>query len=151
ATEQPPSASFIPIGYDYFRTLGTSIIKGRSFTPQDDQDHPGVTIVNEAFVRKYFPHEEVLGQHIRPGPPNRIWQGKKLTSFEVVGMARDVKPPGLSANPDPAYSLPASQSPLQDMTILVRTHTEPTTIVPALRQAVLSIDPNQPVSDIKTL
>jgi len=151
ATEQPPSASFIPIGYDYFRTLGTSIIKGRSFTPQDDQDHPGVTIVNEAFVRKYFPHEEVLGQHIRPGPPNRIWQGKKLTSFEVVGIARDVKSTGLSAEPDPAYYLPASQSPLQDMTILVRTQTEPTTIVPALRQAVLSIDPNQPVSDIKTL
>jgi putative ABC transport system permease protein len=62
-----------------------------------------------------------------------------------------VKSTGLRDEPDPAYYLPASQAPLQDMTILVRTQSDPLTLVPALRKAVLSIDPNQPLSDIKTL
>jgi putative ABC transport system permease protein len=146
-----PSASFIPVGYDYFRTLGVQIAEGRTFTPQDDQDHPAVAIVNEAFVRKYFPNERAMGQHIRPGPPNRIWKGQKLTSFEIVGIARDVKSSGLGEAPDPAYYLPASQAPLQDMTILVRTQNDPFTLVPALRQVVLSVDPSQPVSNITTL
>jgi putative ABC transport system permease protein len=48
------SAGFNPIGSNYFRTVGAAIVEGRDFTPQDDQNHPGVTIVNEAFARRYL-------------------------------------------------------------------------------------------------
>ena len=145
------SANFNPVGSDYFDTVGAQILGGRQFTPQDDQDHPGVAIVNEAFVRQYFPNEQAIGQHIKPSPPARIWANQRLISFEIVGIARDVKSGGLNAVSDPAYYIPASQAPLQDMTILVRTQNDPTTIVPALRQAVWSIDPNQPVAGIVTM
>ncbi len=64
---------------------------------------------------------------------------------------RDVKFDGLAAGSEPAYYLPASQSPLNDMTLLVRTASDPQSIVPALRQAVWSIDPNQPISSVSTL
>jgi putative ABC transport system permease protein len=148
---QSSSANFEPISWDYFRTIGTPIISGRQFTPQDDQDHPGVAIVNEAFARGFFPNEQALGQRIKPGPPAFIWKGQRLTSFEIVGIARNVKSAGLNAESEPTYYLPATQAPLQDMTILVRTRNDPTTLVPALRNAVWAIDPNQPITNISTL
>ena len=145
------SANFIPIGPDYFDTVGLKLLTGRRFTPQDDADHPGVAIINESFARHYFPNENPLGHKMKSGPPGRIWRGQKLTSFEIIGIARDVKLAGLDAPSEPAYYLPASQAPLQDMTLLVRTTTDPLSIVGAVRQVVLSIDPNQPLSNIKTL
>lgn len=144
------SANFNPIGPDYFVTVGAPMLKGRQFTVQDDQDHPGVVIVNEAFVRHYFPNEEPLGRRLKLGPA-RIWKNQRLTSFEIIGVVRDVKSAGLHAASEPTYYVPATQAPLQDMTLLVRTATDPASIVPALRQAVWSIDPNQPISNVSTM
>ena len=144
-------ANFNPIGPDYFLTVGAPMIRGRQFTPMDDQDHPGVVIVNESFVRHYFLNEDPIGRRVKPSPPARIWRGQRLTSFEIVGVVRDVKSAGLAAQTEPTYYLPATQSPLEDMTVLVRTTTEPTAIVPALRQTVWSIDPNQPISNVNTM
>lgn len=145
------SASFNPVGPDYFNTVGAQIVSGRAFTSQDDQDHPGVAIVNEAFARQFFPNEQAIGQRIKASPPARIWQNQRLTSFQIVGIVRNLKSSGLNAETDPAYYVPASQAPLQDMTILVRTAGDPVALVPALRQAVWSIDPNQPVATVKTM
>jgi putative ABC transport system permease protein len=145
------SANFNPVGPDYFKTVGMQLVKGRSFSVQDDQDHPGVAVVNETFVRQYFPNEDPIGRRIKAGPPTRIWKNQKLTSFEIVGVVHDVKSAGLEAASEPTYYLPASQAPLSDMTVLVRTTSEPTALVPALRQAVLAIDPNQPISNISTM
>jgi putative ABC transport system permease protein len=127
------------------------MIRGRQFTPLDDQDHPGVMIVNEAFVRHYFPNEDPIGRRIKPSPPARIWREQRLTSFEIVGVVRDVKSAGLQAETDPTYYLPATQAPLEDMMLLVRTTTEPAAIISSLRQTVWSIDPNQPVANVTTL
>ncbi len=149
--DQSLSANFIPVGAEYFDTVGVRLAAGRKFTPQDDQDHPGVAIVNESFARHYFPNENPLGQRMRPSPPGRIWNNQRLTSFEIVGIVRDVKSAGLEAPSEPAYYLPASQAPLQDMTLLVRTTTDPLSLVGPVRQAVLSIDPNQPISNVSTL
>jgi putative ABC transport system permease protein len=126
-------------------------VRGRQFTPQDDQDHPGVMIVNEAFVRRYFPHENALGQRLMLSPPARLWNNQRFTSFEVIGIARDVKSAGLHAAAEPTYYVPAGQAPLQDMTILVRTLSEPASIVPALRSTVWNIDPNQPIASIQPM
>lgn len=145
------SANFIPVSWDYFRTVGAEIIRGRHFTPQDDPDHPGVVIVNEAFARRYFPNEPALGQRLRISAPPRLWNNQRLSSFEIVGIARDVKAAGLNAGAEPAYYVPSTQAPLQDMTILVRTQGDPTTLVSALRSSVWAIDPNQPVSNVNTL
>jgi len=145
------SANFNPVSPDYFQTVGAKIIGGREFTAQDDQDHPGVAIVNQAFVRQYFPNEQALGRIIKPSPPARIWKRERLTSFEIVGIVRDVKSAGLKADTDPAYYLPAAQAPLGDMVVLVHTESEPTSLISAVRRAVLEIDPNQPISNINTL
>ena len=146
-----PSANFEPVSADYFRTVGAQVIRGRQFSAQDDPDHPGVAIVNEAFARRFFANEEVLGQRLQPGPPGRIWNGKKLTSFEIVGVARNVKSAGLQAESEPTFYLPAAQAPVPDMSILVRTQADPRTLVGAVRQTVLSIDPDQPITNVNTL
>jgi predicted permease len=151
SNNQSTSANFIPVGPNYFDTVSVQLVAGRTFTPLDDQDHPGVAIVNESFIKHYFPNENALGQRLKPSPPARIWDNQRLTSFEIVGVVRDVKLAGLEAPSEPAYYLPASQAPLQDMTLLVRTTTDPLSLVGAVRGAVLSIDPNQPIANISTL
>lgn len=145
------SANFIPVGSTYFETVKAEILRGRAFTAQDDQDHPGVVIVNETFVRHFFPNEDPLGRRLKVSPPARIWDGERFTSFEIVGVARDVKFDGLAAPSEPAYYVPASQSPLGDMTIMVRTSSDPRAVVSSLRQAVWAIDPNQPLANVNTL
>jgi len=145
------SATFNPVSWDYFQTIGARPVSGRGFTAQDDQDHPGVGIVNESFARKYFPNEPALGQRLNLNAPARIWNNQRLTSFEIVGIVGDVKSAGLTAATDPTYYVPASQAPLQNMTVLVRTSSEPTALVPALRSAVLAIDPSQPITSVVTM
>jgi len=66
-------------------------------------------------------------------------------------VVRDVKSAGLQAASEPTYYVPATQAPLHDMTLMVRTTTEPATIVPSLRQAVWAVDPNQPISNVATM
>ena len=148
---RPASANFQPVSWDYFRTVGMTIISGRPFTQQDDQDHSGVAIVNEAFARQYLPQGKALGQRIQPVQPAQIWNNERLTSFEVVGIVRNVKSAGWNAESEPTYYLPATQAPFQAMTILVRTRNDPATLVSALRNAVQTIDPTQPVTNIRTL
>ena len=151
AAGESPSANFKPVSWDYFRTVGARVLSGREFTAQDDQDHPGVVIVNEAFLRRYFPHEQALGQRLRISPPARIWNNQRLTTFEIVGIARDVKSAGLNSEAEPAYYVPATQAPLQDMTILVRTSGDPAALVPSIRKEVWAIDADQPIASISTM
>lgn len=108
AAGESPSANFNPVSWNYFRTVGTQISNGRHFTAQDDPDHPGVAIVNEAFVRRFFPHEMAIGQRLKLSAPARIWSNQRLTSFEIVGIARDVKSAGLNAESEPAYYIPST-------------------------------------------
>lgn len=145
------SSNFNPISPDYFRTIGTPLISGRHFTLEDDRNHPGVVIVNEAFVRNYLREGKVLGTRIQVNQPPRIWNDQNYSWFEIVGVVRDVKSAGLKEAGEPTYYLPAAQAPLGDMVLLVRTASEPTSIVSAVRQSVWSIDPNQPISNVTTL
>lgn len=150
AENRSQSANFITVGPEYFDTVDVKLAAGRRFTAFDDVNHPGVVLINESFARHYFPNENPLGLKLKLGPA-RIWRGERLTSFEIVGIVRDVKLAGLEAPSEPAYYVSASQLPLEDMTILVRTATDPASIVSGVRQAVWSIDPNQPISNVSTL
>jgi putative ABC transport system permease protein len=149
--QESASANFNPVSADYFRAVGTAIMAGRNFTSQDDQDHPGVTIVNQAFARRFLPGENAIGHRLRLSAPARIWRNQRFDSFEIIGIARDVKSAGLKADTEPTYYVPAPQAPLVDMVAIVRTQDDPAAMVPALRRAVWAIDPNQPIASVKTL
>ena len=149
--QRAPVANFNPISPDYFKTVGTQLVSGRHFNADDNHDHPGVAIVNEAFVRKYLPDGNVIGRRIKTNQAPRIWRDDRYAWFQIVGVVRDVKNSGLKEAGEPTYYLPAAQAPLQDMMLLVRTSSEPTAIISSVQRAVWTIDPNQAISDVKTM
>ncbi|HKP82789.1 MAG TPA: ABC transporter permease [Pyrinomonadaceae bacterium] len=130
---------------DYFRTMGISLVHGRSFTDQDKAGTTPVVVVNETLARKHWPGEDAIGKRIRfYGPLDRApW-------MEIVGVIRDVKHE-LNIPIEPEYYLPLAQDTWTGMVLVARTSVEPSSLAPALRQQVWAIDKDQPVFDVKTM
>jgi putative ABC transport system permease protein len=130
---------------DYFRTMGISLVRGRSFTDQDKAGTTPVVVVNETLARKHWPGEGAIGKRIRfYGPLERApW-------LEIVGVIRDVKHE-LNIPIEPEYYLPLAQDTWTGMVLVARTSVDPASLAPALRQHVWAIDKDQPVFDVKTM
>jgi predicted permease len=125
-----------------FKLLGVPLLSGRYFTDQDTEKSAEVTIVSRSFARHYFPGEDPINKRILGGNDN-----KPVT---IVGVVGDVKQYGLDKDPvDTAY-LPLAQQAMAS-TILVKTAGDPMNYANQLRQAVFSVDPDQPIRDVKTL
>lgn len=148
---QTPTADLHLISPDYFDAVGIALVEGRVFSDRDDPDHPGATILNEAFAARYFPNESPLGKRILTATPSRMVDTRMPSSFEIVGVVRDVKSHGVSSAAEPAYYIPARQFPQSNMTVLVRTEGDALRMSSALRHQVALLDPDQPVSGITTL
>jgi putative ABC transport system permease protein len=143
-----PSADFFVIGTNYFKTLGISQLKGRDFTERDDNKAPPVIIVNQAFTRKFFPNEDAIGKHIKPGIST--YDGEPLMR-EIIGVVADVKNRSLSSAVDPAYFVPQTQVPFNQMTLVVKTTTDPRSLITAAQREVTTMDKELPVFNIKTM
>ena len=134
---------------DYFSAVGIPLKRGRTFTENDRAETTKVVLITEAAARQYFPGEDPIGKTIKLG-----WgrdPGKPKAGGEVVGIVGDVKDAGLSeANPPQIY-MPLKQWPVSFMTVVVKTAVPPASLGDAVRAQVASIDPNLPVSNIRTL
>jgi putative ABC transport system permease protein len=146
-----PGGRFIPVSPGYFKTAGIELLNGREFTNQDDPQHPGMVIVNETLVRKYFAKENPIGKVLRISPPSMIWGKDMPERFQVIGVVRDVKFLGLHSQVEPAFYIPAAQVALNDMKLLVRTSGDPLALVSAIRTATRSLDPDQPIARFSTM
>jgi predicted permease len=132
---------------DYFKAMGIPLIKGRFF---DDHDRDGslrVAIVNETFVKRFFEGEDPLGKRYCYGQPN----GDKTQWWTIVGVVGDMRRTGFDKDVRPETFMPQNQSPEIALTIVARTAGDPASYAPALRDAVWSVDKDQPVFDIKTM
>ncbi|MGE5243032.1 MAG: ABC transporter permease [Betaproteobacteria bacterium] len=125
----------------WFETLAAPIRAGRAFTDADDATAPKVVIVNDAFARRFWPGQNAIGKHVQVG---------RQTASEVVGVAGSVRNNGPGADPQPQIYIPFAQLPWSDMNLLVRTAVEPRSLATAVRQQVLAVDAEQPVSAIAT-
>ena len=143
-----PSADFFVIGANYFKTLGIPQLKGRDFTERDDNKAPAVVIVNQAFTRKFFPNEDAIGKHIKPGIST--YDGEPLMR-EIVGVVADVKNRSLNSPVDPAYFVPQTQVPFNQMTVVVKTTNDPRSLIAAAQREVTTMDKELPVFNIKTM
>jgi putative ABC transport system permease protein len=131
---------------DYFRTLQLPVVTGRAFTDGDGEGSEPVVIVNQAFSRKYYPGMNVLGRRIRRTGANP-WR-------KIVGVVADAHFHGQDKNVDPAAFLPAAQVdsyPLAISDFAVKSALPLDSLLPAIRRAVWSLDPNQPLTRIRTL
>ena len=143
---------------NYFEVMNIDVVAGRGFTPADRGGAAKVTIINEAMARTFWPGENPVGQRIaldfetmqfypdRP-PTRNVNAGMR----EIVGVARDIRHNSLRLGPLPEMYTPLLQRPVPDMTLVVRTATDPLTLAAASREAIRSVDPNQPVADIETV
>jgi putative ABC transport system permease protein len=143
-----PSADFFVIGANYFKTLGISQLKGRDFTERDDNKAPAVIIVNQAFTRKFFTNEDAIGKHIKPGIST--YDGEPLMR-EIVGVVADVKNRSLNSPVDPAYFVPQTQVPFNQMTVVVKTSNDPRSLITAAQREVTTMDKELPVFNVKTM
>jgi putative ABC transport system permease protein len=128
----------------YFGALGIRLESGRSFIEHDSEEAAPVVMVNQAFVRQFFPGENPIGKRLR------TLFGKPVMR-EVVGVVGDVKHEGPSEATPPEVYVPYAQEPGPYMTIVVRTDADPAATIPAVRSAVLTIDKDQPLDQVATM
>ncbi|MGC2399415.1 MAG: ABC transporter permease [Acidobacteriaceae bacterium] len=130
------NAYYYEISPGYFSVAGTRLLAGRFFNQGDNPQSPRVAIVNQTFARKLFGTEAAVGKHYpEPG-------GKQV---EIVGIVEDGKYETLTEEPKAAIFWPALQTPNSTMVLLVKTGRSPSEMIPALRQAIASVDPALPV------
>ena len=142
-----PSASYYSVTPGYFPAMGIRLVRGRLFTARDDAKAPRVAIVNEAFVRQHFPHEEVLGHRIYITNTARTPESWR----EIVGVVADVTQSGVDrVTPAQTYE-PFAQQPFDSLNVVVRTSSSPAALLGALRPTVYSVDKDQPVRGIQPL
>ena len=147
---QQPNADLTFISTDYFRTLQVPLLRGRDFTDSDTMKAPQVMIVNEAFAKQYFPAVDVLGKKLKPGALNGMTGGPPLR--EIVGVVGNIRHFGTQREMPPAMYLPVSQLPNWCcLRSVVRTSVNPMSLEPEVRRLVSSIDPDVPVTQVRTM
>jgi predicted permease len=128
----------------FFRTLGIPLLRGRSFTAADEAPQAGpVVIVNQAFARKYFGSEDVLGRYITPDVSAD--EGNVHPRRKIIGVVGNVKRRKLTEADAPEYYLVNGQVPLGPLTIVMRTDGDPLRYENTVRQAVKALDSAVPV------
>jgi putative ABC transport system permease protein len=138
-------ADLLVVSPNYFSTIGASMLRGRDFNESDGRNSTQVAIISEITARRYFTKEDPLGRRIkRAGSDAAPW-------LTIVGVASDVKQSWFDNEIRPQLYLPAPQSPQRLMAFLLRTRSDPMSVVPAARSQILSVDQEQPIDEVKTL
>jgi putative ABC transport system permease protein len=131
---------------EYFNTLKIPLLGGRQFDTRDGVDGQKVTIVNQAFVKRFMPQGDALGKRVTFGCEES--EGLCRT---IVGVVGNIRQESITDEAIPELYLPFAQMPLNGATVVVRTSSDPLALAGAARNAVLAIDNNQPIYAVKTL
>ncbi len=131
----------------YFRTLKIPILSGRGFDDGDGPNTEKVAIVNREFVQRFFPRgENPIGRHILMAVGT-----SDQTPVSIVGVCAAIRRAGPGEKPLPQVFQPLAQSPSTEISILLRTASNPTALLSALRLQVLAIDKELPLFDVSTM
>jgi putative ABC transport system permease protein len=122
--------------------LGIPLISGRFFTPHDNADSPEVAIISRSLAQHFFPNEDPLNKRIS-ADNGKSW-------VKIVGVVGDVKFYGLDQETKDTAYVSFAQTPMGG-TLLVKTAGNPMKYAQQVREAVLSVDPEQPINGIQTL
>jgi putative ABC transport system permease protein len=138
---------FQAISPGYFETLGIPLVRGRLFTSRDRAGQPAVSVVNQAFVRRFLPLEgDPIGHGLRRSP-----QAPWIT---IVGVVNDIRRGGKTAPVNPQVYLSAAQIELYPVRLAdfaVRAGVDPQQLVIDIRKQVWEVDKDQPVTNVKTM
>ncbi|HEU4766148.1 MAG TPA: ABC transporter permease, partial [Pyrinomonadaceae bacterium] len=129
---------------DIYNTLGTRLLKGRLFNDADTKNAPWAVIVNQSFVKKYFPNEDPLGKQIRTGN-----DGPRKYS-PIVGVVEDARQKSLTEGAEPEIDINYAQLAPEDdfammmgfaIQVAVRTERDPETVIPVVRKMLQNASP----------
>ena len=131
---------------DIFRVLRVPLRAGRLLGSQDGADAPPVVVLNETLARRIWPKQDPIGKRIRFGPAagDEPWR-------TVVGVAGDIRQSSFDEAPLPVAYFPFAQLPQASSALAVRTTGDPLALAAAARAQVRSVDPGQPLFDVRSL
>ena len=130
----------------YFETIGIPLRRGRLLDARDVAGAPLALLISESLAKRKFPNQDPIGQRVHIGPVNRPW-------FTIVGVVGDVKQVSLAVSQtDAVYTTPMQwYFPDNAMSLLVRARGNTTALAPAIRNAIWSVDKNQPILRVATM
>ncbi len=134
---------------EYFRAMGIPIRRGRTFGEEDRLGAPPVVLVNETAAARLWPDQDPLGHSFTIG--TRMGQGDTRAGGVVIGVAGDVRDGGPARVVRPTVYLAHAQRPVNFLTIVVKTRTDPGPLVPTLNGIVTALDPNLPIYRVRTM
>jgi putative ABC transport system permease protein len=136
------------VGPDYFEALGIALVRGRGLTPQDRAGSPRAVVINAAAADRFFPGVDPVGRRITVAT-SYFAGGTEYA--EVVGVAADVRYDAIDHDPRPQVYYSALQNTSPRGLFVVRTRGDAAAIIPAIREAVQSVDPDLPVFNVETM
>ena len=147
-----PRADWQVVTPGYFRALGMRLISGRAIEAQDDERAPGVVAINQAMANRYWKGEDPIGERFQLGG------GAGPGWVTVVGVVGDVRHNGLDTESMPQMYLPHAQfllwgshAAIGEMTLVIRSSGDPVRLGNAVRREIRALDPNLPVSELRTM
>jgi putative ABC transport system permease protein len=144
-TGQLPEVEFRRVMRDYFTAIGTPVVRGRLFSPEDGPIAASVAIVNETLARRIFGDADPIGQHVRTGPDQSgPW-------IEIVGVVGDMRHSGLDVDPLPEIYLNYASNPPNSPFLVIRTSAPPEAVAAAVRREARQLDPAASLYDIRTM
>lgn len=137
-------ARYYVVSPRYFDTIQASVIAGRVFTETDTATSQPVAVVTEKFIQRFFPKSDALGKQIRVDTSD----GSAKQWRQIVGIVHDVKSWPLNLTDDPEIYEPLQQHPAAEMSVVVRAASAANSLAPGLREAVWSLDRDQPIGSV---
>jgi putative ABC transport system permease protein len=147
APDQWPDVIYRTIGPGYFATMGIPLVRGRDFNDQDTLDNTLTVVVSEKTAQQYWPNENPIGKRIKPGATT-----SKSPWRTIIGVVKDVRQNDFIA--EPKMQMYFSFRQLQSMTanaLVVRTNVDPLSLATSVRNAIWSVDKDEPVSNIDSM
>jgi putative ABC transport system permease protein len=135
----------------FFETLRIPLLRGRYLTEEDREDTRPVAVVDQEFVRRYWANENPIGKRFTFGPPDGATDSTQNEWIEVVGVVGHTAHEGLDADARLQLYLSYRQFTQPFMAIAVRTRGRPDRYVNLVREAVQSVDPDQPISAVANM
>jgi putative ABC transport system permease protein len=146
--EQMPHADLRSVSHEYLQMMGIHLGSGRYFTDHDTPETQNVVIIDDTLARRYWPNEDPIGKRIafnNDSNGRTVWR-------EIVGVVGAIKHKGLDADSRGTLYFLHNQLPWRSrMYMVARTDSGPMNLVSAVRAAILSVDKDQPVYQVKTM
>ena len=141
------SVDITRVSPDYFETMGVKLVRGRTFAETDREDSVKVAVVDTTLANGFWPHQDPIGKRVKMASD----PADEEPWLEIVGVVEHTKNYGIAQPSRIEIYMPVKQHPMSFGTVIVKTGSDPRALLPAVKREVLELDPNQPVSRVRTL